>query len=80
MQINILAFGIAKDIISGSQLKMDVPENATVAEVRDQLYQRFPEFKNLASLRIAVNTEYAEMNQVVRENDELVLIPPVSGG
>ena len=80
MLINILAFGIAKDIIAGSELKMEVPENATVADVREQLYQRFPEFKKLASLRIAVNTEYAEMSQVIQDNDEVVLIPPVSGG
>jgi molybdopterin converting factor subunit 1 len=80
MQIHILAFGIAKDIIAGSQLKMEVADNATVADVRKQLYRRFPEFEKLASLRIAVNTEYAGMDQVVKENDEVVLIPPVSGG
>lgn len=80
MQINILAFGIAKEIIQGSQLQLILDNPATVADVKQQLCRRFPEFERLASLRIAVNNEYADDDQPLKEQDEVVIIPPVSGG
>ncbi len=80
MQVNILAFGIAKDIVRGGQLQLELPAGATVADLKEQLCARFPDFERLASLRVAVNSEYVENSQTLAEQDEIVLIPPVSGG
>lgn len=80
MQITLLAFGIAKDIIGASSLSLDMDPGATVGDLRAQLTQRFPSFARLASLRIAVNTEYVPDTQTLHPRDEVVLIPPVSGG
>lgn len=80
MQVNILAFGIAKDIVRGSQLQLELPAGATVADLKERLCARFPDFERLASLRVAVNSEYVENSRTLAEQDEIVLIPPVSGG
>lgn len=80
MQINILAFGIAKDIIQGNQLQMEVEAPATVADIKSHLCRQYPDFQQLRSLRIAVNSEYADDNRQLHESDEVVIIPPVSGG
>jgi len=80
MKINIIAFGIAKDIVRGRQLQMELPAEATVADLKKELCARFPDFERLASLRVAVNNEYADNVQILGEQDEIVLIPPVSGG
>ncbi len=80
MQVKILAFGIAKDIVRGSQLQLELPAGATVADLKDQLCARFPDFERLASLRVAVNSEYVGNSRTLAEQDEIVLIPPVSGG
>ena len=80
MQITILAFGIAKDIIGGSSLNVELPSGATVHSLKTLLSQRFPDFQKLVSLSIAVNTEYASDDQALSERDEIVIIPPVSGG
>lgn len=80
MQIEILAFGIAKDIIRGSTLALAVERGTTVAALKEELCRRFPGFERLASLRVAVNGEYAADTQTLNERDEIVLIPPVSGG
>jgi len=34
----------------------------------------------MPSLAISVNREYAEVDRVLREGDEVALLPPVSGG
>jgi len=80
MKINILAFGIAKDIVNGSSLDLDVVEAATVGDLKNLLINQFPDFEKLRSLAIAVNQEYREDDFQLNENDEIVIIPPVSGG
>ena len=80
MKINILAFGIAKDIINGSTLGLEISDGTTVGELKTQLTSQFPEFEKLRSLAIAVNQEYQEDDFLLSEKDEIVIIPPVSGG
>lgn len=80
MNINILAFGIAKDIIQTQQLAFEVENGATVGILKNQLCTQFPEFQRLKSLAIAVNEEYQNDDFVLTERDEIVIIPPVSGG
>lgn len=80
MKIQILTFGIARDIIGHPTLPMELPEGSTVADVRMELTVRYPAFQKLQSVMIAVNTEYASAEIILNENDEVAIIPPVSGG
>ncbi|MCB0569446.1 MAG: MoaD/ThiS family protein [Phaeodactylibacter sp.] len=80
MQVNILAFGIARDILGAGSITLDVPEQATVSELKELLCSRYPRFEKLASMAIALNAEYASDTQVICAGDEIVIIPPVSGG
>ncbi len=80
MKLKILCFGITKDIIGTFEYTLETENDATTATVKQQLGALFPAFSTLKSLRIAVNSEYAEDNLLLKENDEIVLIPPVSGG
>lgn len=79
MNIEITAFGIAKDILNQKKLSIKL-NGATVGELRNQLMVDFPAFEKLRSLKFAVNTEYVEDTFELKETDEVVLIPPVSGG
>lgn len=80
MKINILAFGIAKDIIGNAQLEFDLDEGLNIDDLRAQLLSEYEDFHKLKSLALAVNSEYAAAGQVLKENDEVAIIPPVSGG
>jgi len=80
MKINILAFGIAKDIIKASTLGLEISDGTTVGELKSKLISQFPEFERLRLLSIAVNQEYQEDDFLLNEKDEIVIIPPVSGG
>lgn len=80
MTIQILTFGIARDITGASALKIDLSEGATVADLQAVLWEQFPAFARLSSLMIAVNAAYSSEQTVLRESDEVALIPPVSGG
>jgi molybdopterin converting factor subunit 1 len=80
MKIKILAFGITRDILGGSMVEMQMPAEASVADLRAALYTEYPALQKLNNLAIALNTEYASEEQKITAMDEVVLIPPVSGG
>ena len=80
MTIKVLAFGIAKDIIGGSSLEIELSGSPDIARVKAHLLTQFPEFEKLRSLAFAVNTSYQPDDYILTTNDEVVLIPPVSGG
>ena len=80
MQIKIQTFGIARDICGGSVIHLDLPDNATAAQLRHGLIERYPLLGALASFLLAVNEEYAEPDTQLLPDDEIAIIPPVSGG
>ncbi|PWL31881.1 MoaD/ThiS family protein [uncultured Roseivirga sp.] len=79
MKVKITAFGIAKDILGDKHLELEV-NGEELSWVRKELISQYPDFEKLASLKFAVNTNYVEDSYQLNEKDEVVLIPPVSGG
>lgn len=80
MKTTILAFGIVKEIFSSPKKELELKDGATVRELRNELESSYPEIKGLNSYFIAVNDEHAEEDLVLNPNDEIAIIPPVSGG
>jgi len=80
MKIEVIAFGIAKDILKSKQVTISLADDLTVGAARQHLSAVYPEFSKLTSLRFAVNADYVEDDFVLTAADEVVLIPPVSGG
>ena len=80
MEINILAFGVAKDIFGGATVSLQLTNDATVFNLKYLLEDKYPRLKKLASYMVAVNDEYALDGDTIHERDEIAIIPPVSGG
>lgn len=77
MQIKL--FGIGKDIVGKSILNIEEPLSNTV-ELKKWLISKYPQFEGLSSFALAVNFEVVHDNQAISENDEIAILPPVSGG
>lgn len=80
MKIRVLTFGIARDITNADNIVVEMPAGSDARALQARLQEQFPALKRLNSLQIAVNAEYASSDTLLRENDEIALIPPVSGG
>ena len=80
MQIDILAFGITKDILGNTLVNIDIPEGSSVQQLKEKLIATYPKMQELTCLLIAVNEEYGDEQQIIQAGDEIALIPPVSGG
>jgi molybdopterin synthase sulfur carrier subunit len=81
MKIDILAFGVAKEIFQKELVSVELPEQSTLSDVRSWMEERYPALKKLGSYMIAVNKEYIRDDTLkVFSSDEIAIIPPVSGG
>ena len=80
MKITILLFGILRDVIGENRLVKALTKNSSLEELRQELAKEFPQLNTYKNYSIAVNETYAENEYVIKENDVLALIPPVSGG
>lgn len=80
MKLKIAAYGIARDILGSNQIEYEVTGNMNSSSLLQSLQKDYPEFLKLKSLLVAINDEYAQPDQIIGEGDEVVLIPPVSGG
>jgi len=80
MKINILAFGIVSEIFGTNCINLQLPHNINITSLKQILNQKYPALLQLKSYMVAVNKEYAVTDVLISENDEIAIIPPVSGG
>jgi molybdopterin converting factor subunit 1 len=81
MRVNVLYFGILKDLFASERVPVELPDGATVDSLlsllRGQTSKQSDVWRTLA---VAVNQEYAALSTTLRDGDEVALLPPVSGG
>lgn len=80
MEIKILFFGITADFAGCSSKTLICIEDTTVKELKETLITSYHSFKNISEFAIAVNEEYADDATILKLNDVVAIIPPVSGG
>jgi molybdopterin converting factor small subunit len=81
MRVQVVFFGVLKDVIGRASESLELAEPATVADVIEHYQGRVPGLsKLLPSVALSVNQHYAGPGTVLGENDEVALLPPVSGG
>lgn len=80
MKIKILFFGIAKDISNSGSCVFELENNSTVMVLLQLLKERYSGFTSINDFSVAVNEEYAKNEIILKENDVVAIIPPVSGG
>jgi molybdopterin converting factor subunit 1 len=81
MKIIVKLFAVAKEIARADTIALELPEHATVADVRRSVAEQLPKLEPLlASMMVTVGEDYASDATVVSEGADIALIPPVSGG
>ena len=73
----IKSFGQVKEVI-GAEYTID-DSYETVSDLKELLNKKFPVIQ-WSSVAVALNKKYASGEDKIEPNDEIALIPPVSGG
>jgi molybdopterin synthase sulfur carrier subunit len=76
----IVAFGVTRELIGRHRFEWNGPDQITAQALKNKLLTQFPELGRLRSLALADSRHVLAPDEVVTNNDEVVLIPPVSGG
>src|SRR5215470_1151313 len=81
MQVRVLLFGVLKDLIGRSADRVTLPEGATLADLLARYQSEFPRLAPYApTLALSVNQQYSPAVTPLHDDDEVALLPPVSGG
>jgi molybdopterin converting factor subunit 1 len=81
MRVRVLFFGVLKEVAGKSTEEVELPEGSSVREVLERYEAQIPQLKALLpSVACAVNQQYSGPETKLSADDELALLPPVSGG
>ncbi len=81
MRVRVLFFGVLKDVLGGPADSVDLPDGALVRDVIAHYAAKAPRLKeHLPSLALVVNHQYAGPDTKLNPDNEVALLPPVSGG
>ncbi len=81
MRVRVRLFAALRDSVGRSEVLLDLAEGATAEEAWRHLVKEHPALApRRRSLAAAVNRRYVDFEASLAEGDEVVFIPPVSGG
>jgi molybdopterin converting factor subunit 1 len=81
VKVRVKLFAIARQVVGAETVEVDVADGATVGELRRTLVSTYPALaRTMPLMMVAVAAEYATDQTVINAQDEVALIPPVSGG
>jgi molybdopterin synthase sulfur carrier subunit len=78
--VRIRLFAHMAGFANPSSLALELAEGAKLSDVQPALLKKFPDLPWPASTMMAVNQEYVPPAQLLKDKDEIAIIPPVSGG
>jgi molybdopterin converting factor subunit 1 len=81
MKIKVKFFAILRERAGVAEITKEVKEASTVGDVWKALQEDYPKLA-VSGIRLlyAVNENYVTPDYVLKEKDEIVFVPPVSGG
>lgn len=81
--VTIKLFAVYREKAKTDSIKIDIKQDMPVKDVLEIVKERVPSIKDLIVKgrgMLAVNQDIARLDTVVKDGDEVALIPPVSGG
>ena len=81
MQITVKLFALMREKAGTDTISLEVPTGAAVTQALATLVGQYPILgPYIANTRFSLCMDFVDPNTILAEGDELVLIPPVSGG
>ena len=79
--VTVKLFAVYQEAYTVPELILEFPPKTPVVEVQERLISEHPELEQWRNLtRFGINLDFVEPDTSLQDGDEVVLIPPVSGG
>ncbi|MEM7725887.1 MAG: MoaD/ThiS family protein [Cyanobacteria bacterium P01_A01_bin.45] len=81
IKVTVKLFAVYQEVYGTSELILEFPENTPVSAVREYLITEHPHLEKWRDVtKFGINFQFVEPDSKLKDGDEVVLIPPVSGG
>jgi molybdopterin converting factor small subunit len=81
MNVHVQFFSRLRDLAGASEIKLELPETTTAAELLEILYSQTPGLRDWdKSILVAAGVEFVGRDYLLKEGDEISIMPPVQGG
>ena len=81
MQITMKLFALMREKAGTDTIALEVPAGAALTQAVATLVRQYPMLEPyIVNTRCALRMDFVDPETILTEGDELVLIPPVSGG
>lgn len=81
MRIHFLLFALYRELAGTEELVLELPAGASARDAVARLRSHSAALARLPERPVvAVNREYAPLDTLLSDEDELALLPPVAGG
>lgn len=79
--ITLKLFAAYQEVYGVSELQLTFPPNTTVSQVLERIVTEYPQLEKWQEVtKFGVNLNFVPPDTILQDGDEVVLIPPVSGG
>jgi MoaE-MoaD fusion protein len=81
MKLRVIYFGMLKDAVGRQIDEVTLPAGSTLGDLVEDRIRHTDVIGNFRKvLAYSVNQEYAQLSTVLKDGDEIAMLPPVSGG
>ncbi len=84
MRVRVRFFSILKDVAGRESMELELPDGSRLRDLLEKIYKLYPDLEKLGGEDVGVialvNGNYGKLDDVLRDGDEVALIPPASGG
>jgi molybdopterin converting factor subunit 1 len=79
MKVRVRFFARCREIVGAKQKELEIEDDMLLKDLKELLMLEYPDLKKLRLL-ISLNHTYADLEIKLKEEDEIAVFPPVSGG
>jgi molybdopterin converting factor subunit 1 len=81
MNLRVQFFSRLRELAGVSEMELEVPDGTKVGALLETLYSRTPTLREWdKSILVAAGVEFVGRDYVLKEGDEVSIMPPVQGG
>jgi molybdopterin converting factor small subunit len=81
MKVRVEFYSQLRDLAGTAELNVDLPAEATVADLLEKLYKKAPALRSRdKSILVGAGVEFVDRNYKLKAGNDISIMPPVQGG
>lgn len=80
IQVTILYFAQVREATKVKRETLEITKNTSVTDLLSLIRMRYPKLRTAGDFKTSVNHKLVMTSAILRDKDEVALLPPISGG